>query len=111
MAAEEKFMSGAHGLPHNNCQAISHVMQKSIPAFGIVSIAIPLLGLLGLIIGTGVDTGLGAVVALFCLAVTPVLGLVFGVTAIVRRERFGILPIAGLIGSVLFILWYWRLIW
>ncbi|TAL03306.1 MAG: hypothetical protein EPO07_06465 [Verrucomicrobia bacterium] len=85
-------------------------MQKSIPAYGVLSVAIPVLGLLGLIVGVGADTGLGVVIALFCLAIAPVLGLVFGVAALVRRERFAVVPIAGLLGSVLFILWYWRLI-
>jgi len=101
----------AVGRPHRSVLALArtHIMEKSKPTFGILSVVIPVLGFCGLVLGIGADTGAGVFIALFCLGVAPVLGLFFGTTALVMKERFAIIPVAGLLGSLVFIAWYWRL--
>ena len=69
----------------------------------------PVVGFFGLVLGVGADSAAGAMIALFCLGAAPVLGLFFGTTALVMKERFTIIPVAGLLGSLVFIVWYWRL--
>jgi len=84
-------------------------MEKTKPTFGLLSVALPILGFFGMTMGVGTDTGAGVVVALFCLAVAPILGVFFGTASLFMRERFPIIPVVGLLESLGFIAWYWRL--
>jgi hypothetical protein len=74
-------------------------MKKSLPILGILSVVIPALGVLSMEVGVATHSeslGLGLIGLLFA----PAAGFIFGMTALVTRERFPLVAVTGLLVSI-----------
>jgi hypothetical protein len=80
---------------------------KETPLFGSLSVLLPILGAIAIILGIESDTGQGEAVAVIFLFTTPLGGPSFAIAGLASRERFAVVPIAGLFLNGLFVVHFW----
>jgi len=91
-----------HGLGFMERMATRAGIKKSIPIFGVLSLAAPLVGFVGVVIGLSMDSGGGVALALVALLAGPLFGVGLGVASLIARERPFALPVLGISGSLFF---------
>jgi hypothetical protein len=95
-----------HGLCLIDRVAARAGITKAIPVFGVLSLAAPLVGFVGVVVGLSMDSGGGVALALAALFAGPLLGVGLGVVSLIARERPFALPVLGISGSLIFAVFF-----